>query len=257
MLAEARMPVGPIAEVGVRGVANPFDRARRIRAVLFDLDGTLYRQRPMRLRMAIELAAFMVRRPIDGCVVAKVLTEYRRAQEVLRRDAANGHPLRQAAVAADRAGVTEAIVVALVNEWMIERPLKHLDRCQMSGLAELLSLLEARQIATGVLSDYPATKKLQALGIADRFSLVLCASDPEVGAFKPSPIGFLTAAAHWQIEPAEILYVGDRAEVDATGARVAGMPCVIVGKSRMESNGFISVSSFERLRDVLDDHNGH
>jgi putative hydrolase of the HAD superfamily len=257
MLAEVTMPSEPFGDVRVRGVVNPLDRVRRIRAVLFDLDGTLYRQRPMRVRMALELAAFMARRPIRGRVVAKVLAQYRRAQEVLRRDAENGHPRRQAAVAADRSGVAEVIVDALVNEWMIDRPLKHLQRCQMAGLGELLSFLQARQIVTGVLSDYPATKKLKALGIADRFSLVLCASDSEVGAFKPSPIGFLTAAARWQIEPTEILYVGDRADVDAPGACAAGMPCVIVGKSRTESNGFMSVSSFERLRDVLDDHNGH
>jgi hypothetical protein len=48
------------------GVRNPLDPARRIRAVLFDLDGTLYDQRRMRTLMAMELAAMLLRRPFQA-----------------------------------------------------------------------------------------------------------------------------------------------------------------------------------------------
>ena len=82
----------------------------------------------------------------------------------------------------------------------------------------------------GVLSDYPAEAKLRALGLAGRFSLVLCATDPEVGAFKPNPRGFLRACERWQIARGDVLVVGDRVDVDAAGAAAAGMPCVIIGQ---------------------------
>ena len=258
MLAEMAATVRRTPEVHWSGVVNPFDRSRRIRAVLFDLDGTLYRQRSMRIRMAVELAAFLVSRPLQGPKVASVLAEYRRAQERLRSDSDNGHPLRQAELTASRAGVSVSFVEGLVDEWMIERPLKHLPRCQVHGVAELLSFLNVRQVPTGVLSDYPATRKLEALGIAARFSLVFCAADPEIGAFKPHPRGFLAAAERWQLDPENILYVGDREDVDATGAAAAGMPCVIVTKSCVgASAGHLCVPTFERLRDVLDDHCGN
>jgi len=77
---------------------------------------------------------------------------------------------------------------------------------------------------------------------------------------KPSPRGFLRAAERWQIDPSEILVVGDRAEVDAQGAVAAGMPCVIIGGSSnsvvnpvFANGGFLVLPSLERLRCVLDD----
>src|SRR3954469_13830408 len=105
MLAEATKAVAGVDGFRAPGVVNPIDRSRRIHAVLFDLDGTLYRQRPMRVRMAAELAAFMLKHPLRGRTVASVLGEYRRAQEFLRRDAQNGRPCRQADIAAERTGV--------------------------------------------------------------------------------------------------------------------------------------------------------
>ena len=91
---------------------------------------------------------------------------------------------------------------------------------------------------------------------AASFSVVLCATDPEVGAFKPHPRGFLAACERWQLDPAEVLMVGDRADVDAAGAAAAGMPCVIVGRAQAspaDSSGVRLVPSLERLRHVLDD----
>ena len=66
-------------------VRNPIDPGRRVRALLFDLDGTLYRQRPMRGLMALELAALAFSRPLQAPISWRVLSEFRRAQETLRR----------------------------------------------------------------------------------------------------------------------------------------------------------------------------
>jgi beta-phosphoglucomutase-like phosphatase (HAD superfamily) len=108
-----------------------------------------------------------------------------------------------------------------------------------------------------VFSDYPPELKLKALGVAGRFSVLVCSADPEVGAFKPHPKGFLVASGRWQIDPSEILVVGDRPDADAAGARAAGMPCVIIGgPHRRRSGDFLSLDSLERLRDVLDDDHG-
>jgi HAD superfamily hydrolase (TIGR01549 family) len=146
-------------------------------------------------------------------------------------------------------------VEAIVAEWMMERPLKHLPRCRAEGLVSLLDFLSRRGIKTGVFSDYPPNLKLQALGIGGRFSVVLCSTDPEIGMFKPHPRGFLVARARWQVDSSEVLVVGDRPDADAAGAAAAGMPCVIIGKPRPNrSRDFVSLPSLERLRDVLDDN---
>jgi FMN phosphatase YigB (HAD superfamily) len=118
-------------------VRNPVIPTRRIRAVLFDVDGTLYRQRPLRLLMAAELGALALTQPLRAPAIWRTLSAYRKAQESLRgREGAGA--ARQLELAAARARMSTDEVAAIVDEWMIERPLKHLARCRAHGLVDLL-----------------------------------------------------------------------------------------------------------------------
>ena len=67
----------------------------------------------------------------------------------------------------------------------------------------------------------------------------------EINAFKPHPHGFLHACERWGLQPEEVLFVGDREDVDARGARNAGMPCALVGsqESRGKTPTFPSLDS--------------
>ncbi len=242
------------SDASVRNPFAPRSAVRRIRAVLFDVDGTLYRQRPLRRLMAAELAKSALARPLRAPAMLRGLSAYRKAQEALRGHD-NASAERQLELAASHSGMNPSELRAIVEEWMVERPLKHLLPCRAEGLVDLLEFLSARRVRLGILSDYPAQRKLDALGVEQYFSLVLCGGDPEIGAFKPSPRGFLAACALWQLEPAQVLYVGDRADADAAGAAAARMPAVIVTTAQLRRiSGALAVSSFERLRDVLDDN---
>jgi HAD superfamily hydrolase (TIGR01549 family) len=159
------------------------------------------------------------------------------------------------AAASRRSGLTAGEVERLVGEWMIARPLKYLRLSRRKGLEPLLDLLDRSGVRAGVLSDYPPELKLRALGVHGRFSPVLCTSAPEVAALKPSPRGFLLACRSWHLAPGEVLFVGDRPDVDAAGASAAGMPCVIIGggfRSSRRTPGYLVLRSLERLLDVLD-----
>lgn len=248
-------PLGP-ASAREGGVPNPLDPARRIRAVLFDLDGTLYHQTPLRSLMAMELLTLPLSGLVDAPKRLRALRTYRRTQEQLRSTDANGSAAAaQLAAAARGSGLPVDEVERLVEEWMMTRPLKYLGLCRAKGLDRLLSFLDRSSVRTGVLSDYPAEPKLRAMGLSGRFSPVLCTSAPEVMALKPSPRGFLLACRSWRLAPGEVLFVGDRPDVDAAGASAAGMPCVIVGgfRSVRRTAGYLAVRSLERLLDVLDD----
>ena len=226
-----------------------------IKAVLFDLDGTLYRQGPMRALMAAELATLPLAGPLKASRRLKALQAYRAAQERLRDGAAAGPAATQAEAAAEASGLPVAEVEILVAEWMIRRPLKYLQFCRRPGVPDLLDRLGRAGIRAGILSDYPAAEKLRALGLEGRFAPVLCATDREIGAFKPSPRGFLRACEVWRLAPADVLYVGDRIEVDAAGAAAAGMRCVIIGADRDRSGPAASFEvspSFERLSRAFD-----
>jgi HAD superfamily hydrolase (TIGR01549 family) len=245
----------PLASAAGDGLPNPLDPTRRIRAVLFDLDGTLYHQTPVRSLMALELLTL----PFSGLLKAPqrwlALSTYRRAQEQLRTADGRGAAEAQVAAASRRTGLTTEEVERLVDEWMIARPLKYLRICRSKGLERLLDLLDRSGVRAGVLSDYPAEPKLRAMGVDGRFAPVLCTSAPEVAALKPSPRGFLLACRSWRLSPGEVLFVGDRPDVDAAGASAAGMPCVIIGggfRSSRQRPGYLALSSLERLLDVLD-----
>ena len=235
---------------------NPLDSDRPLQAVLFDLDGTLYKQAPLRSLMALELLTLPLAGPGLARRRLRALRAFRKAQEHLREamnaaDLADpsGAQLRRAAGAS---GLSVAEVEALVADWMVKRPLKYLQFCRPAGLDHLLDVIEGAGVRIGVLSDYPAADKLKALGLGARFSLVLSASDPEIRAFKPSPRGFQQACKVWGLPPSSVLYVGDRADVDAAGAAAAGMPCVILGGRPARHRGYLVVSSLEQLSRVFD-----
>jgi HAD superfamily hydrolase (TIGR01549 family) len=224
--------------------------------VLFDVDGTLYRQEPLRRLMALQLLGWALRAPIAAPRRIRALSVYRRAHESLRRTAGQNIAAAQIAAAAVATRLSADSIRSLVQEWMHERPAKHLRRLKATGLDRLLTLLESAGVRTGVLSDYPAGRKLQALDLADRFSPVLCSTDPAIDALKPNPRGFLLACEHWSLAPAEVLMVGDRVDADAAGASASGMACVLIRHGRATTAappGCLVLPSFERLADVLAD----
>jgi HAD superfamily hydrolase (TIGR01509 family) len=222
--------------------------------MLFDLDGTLYRQPPLRLRMALELALSPLGGPLAALRAARGVAAFRRAREALRAEPGGVARLQYERPAADL-GVEPSLLEGWVREWIHERPLRHLRGLRAPGLVELLDGLAQRGIRAGIFSDYPARAKLEALGVADRFDPVLCATDPEIDVFKPNPRGFLRACEIWGLAPAQVLYVGDRAEVDAEGARRAGMACVLVGGSPTlpgVGRGSTHVFAVRSLAEILD-----
>jgi HAD superfamily hydrolase (TIGR01549 family) len=213
--------------------AAPGARASPLRGVLFDVDGTLYDQRGLRLLMAVEWAGFALGHGRRALEVSKYILCFRRAREKLR---ALGQPAArledvQYAAAARAAGADEARLRSVIEEWIFDRPLRHLRRCRRAGVAELFQSLRRRGLEVGVVSDYPARPKLLALGLAEHVSLAVCTTDAEVNAFKPHPAGLAHACRTWGLRPEEVVYVGDRPDVDAAAAAAIGMACVIVGRS--------------------------
>jgi HAD superfamily hydrolase (TIGR01509 family) len=229
-----------------------------IRAVLFDVDGTLYHQTPLRAVMACELGVAWSRAPRSGGTRAttwRVLRAFRHVREELRQLGRSAAPLDdiQYARTAAQTGVDAAVVRAVVDDWIFTRPLRHIPRFQRAGVREAIEGLRASGIDAGVFSDYPTRTKVEACGLSDLFSIQVCATDPDVNAFKPHPRGFLRACERWGRPPDEVVYVGDRADVDAAGACAAGMHSVIIGRARAtDGAGFVTVRTLHDLPAALD-----
>ncbi|MFD9728739.1 HAD family hydrolase [Streptomyces sp. NPDC059072] len=76
----------------------------------------------------------------------------------------------------------------------------------------------------GVLSNSSLVNqdpKLRDLGLRDRFEVLVCAV--ELGVSKPEAAAFLAGCEALGLAPDEVAYVGDQPEIDARGARDAGL----------------------------------
>lgn len=198
---------------------------QRIQAVVFDVDGTLYDQRALRLRMARELALGCLRRPATLAEV-RILRTFRRLREGLAEQEEAGIIRLQYERAAARLHLPPARVEAVVAEWILERPLPHVAACRHPGARRLFAALRRGGRHLGVWSDYPAAGKLAALGLAA--DVVVCATDPEVDRLKPQPDGLARLLEQLSVPPGEALMVGDRDERDGEAARRLGCPYLLL-----------------------------
>lgn len=97
---------------------------------------------------------------------------------------------------------------------------------------EVFAGLRARGVKTAVFSDYGAVPgKLRALGFDPSWADKI-ADAPSFGGLKPSAASFLKMAAALGVSPSECLVVGDRADTDGEGARVAGMSFSLWGSEK-------------------------
>ncbi|BAN34861.1 2-phosphoglycolate phosphatase [Sulfuricella denitrificans skB26] len=95
------------------------------------------------------------------------------------------------------------------------------------GMAELLAALEARNISWGVVTNKPArftNPLLELLGLSKRAASII--SGDTCAHPKPHPEPLLRAAREIGVAPQSCLYVGD-AERDIEAARAAGMAALI------------------------------
>ena len=95
------------------------------------------------------------------------------------------------------------------------------------GMAAVLSAIAARGLLAGVVTNKPAwltEPLLDALGLSTAFACVV--SGDSVAERKPHPMPMLRAAALAGVAAAECIYVGD-AERDIQAAHAAGMPGLV------------------------------
>jgi putative hydrolase of the HAD superfamily len=209
-------------------MAGPLGRHR---AWLIDLDGTLYWPAPVRAAMAVELL-------LTGRQAIGVIRRFRHEHERLRLEAADtGNPYRQQlARTAAACGLPLERVEALVDDWLIARPLKWVSLFRRRGLIRLARRLKAAGGHLAVVSDYPARRKLAALGLADLVDVVVANGEvPGPARLKPCPDGYAMAAGLLNVPSQECLVIGDRHDADGEAAARAGMT-------------FVHVSDLSRLK---------
>ncbi|MBC9250046.1 phosphoglycolate phosphatase [Pseudomonas alcaligenes] len=179
----------------------------RLRAVLFDMDGTLLDTAP------------------DFIAVCQAMLADRGMPAVLDkqiRDQISGGA--RAMVAATFAMDSEAEGFEALRLEFLERYQQHcavLSR-PFEGMAELLADIEQAKLIWGVATNKPerfAAPIMQQLGLAERSAVLVCPD--HVSRSKPDPEMLLLACQQIGVEPGEVLFVGDDAR-DIEAGRAAG-----------------------------------
>ncbi len=189
-------------------------------AWLFDLDGTLYSPTPVKLAMAAELLS-------GGLRDLAAVRRFREEHEALREEGGEYSPSpyrEQLERAAKSLGITADALEPRIVEWMQERPCRWITRFARKPLIAELRAFRAAGGKTALVSDYPGSRKLQAMGLSAEFDVVVC--NGESGGplrLKPAPDGYLLAAERLECTAEACLVIGDREDADGQAARSAGM----------------------------------
>jgi putative hydrolase of the HAD superfamily len=202
-----------------------------LRAIAFDIDGTLYSNLGLYLRnLGFAFHHYTMLRHF-----AKVRYDLHldsidpKAREAMPRDLA-GFRSRQAGMLAERSGKT----LGEVSDWAekvmygeLELSFAHVR--PYPGVLPALERLSTAGFRLAALSDFPAPRKLEILGLGDRFEVAL--SSEETGFLKPAPEPFLEMAKRLGLEAGEIFYVGNSPSLDIAGAKGAGMGAALRGRT--------------------------
>lgn len=197
------------------------DPFKGVKAVAFDLDGTLYPDfrlwlgtgipfavRHLPVVLAMDRARKRMRAEGLGGDFSTVQAELTAA--FLKTDPATAHARLKAAYAA-----WERIFSRV-------KPFRYME--------DTLKKLKASGFPLAVMSDLPADEKLRAMGLLDRFDLTM--TSEETGWLKPDPRPFLALADRLGLPPETVLYVGDSAHRDASGAAGVGMRTALISRKR-------------------------
>jgi 2-phosphoglycolate phosphatase len=184
-----------------------------IKAVLFDLDGTLIDTAPDFIRIIKEL-----------CAEASVIPP---ADEVIRVQVSEGSKAMVRALHPELSDDSPELT-GYRNEFLrryAENIAVHTTL--FDGMDEVLRALEAKQIPWGIVTNKPrglSTLLLQAMNLTDRCAVLVCPDD--VRHTKPDPEPMYLAAKILGILPEHIVYVGDHPR-DIDAGRAAGMQTIL------------------------------
>lgn len=110
-----------------------------------------------------------------------------------------------------------------------------------SDSATLLESLRTSGFRIGILtngSEQQQVDKLASLSLLDAVDVV-CTSE-RIGVAKPTPEAFLTLVHELGVEPAECLFVGDSVEHDVVGAESVGMQALLVDRYGVHAEGIMA-----------------
>lgn len=187
-------------------------------AIIFDMDGTLYSQRKMRIYMMVKMLFYYgihFWKIKEGVIVY----QFRKLREVKEHRKDTIEEIME--LVAKKVGVESVVAQICICYWMFEVPLQVIEKCSYRHILTWIEELKHAGKKIYIYSDYPAEKKAEKLGIITE--RIFTSEYLEIGEQKPSrkAMDYILKEIHVPVE--QILYVGDRYEKDGLSAAMAGI----------------------------------
>jgi putative hydrolase of the HAD superfamily len=190
----------------------------KIKAVLFDIDGTLYANSQVYRRSFGLFAKY-------GWIwlkFAKVRHALHLYPERVDQSGMSFVDYQANEVALAFGGkYTMPHIRQVLQQFITDMEQMFDDIPAISHVKELLDLCKAQGLPLGVLSDFPLGHKVDQLGLGGYWQVAVSTQD--CGTLKPDRRSFLYCANQFGLEPQDILYVGNSYKYDVIGAKGAGM----------------------------------
>jgi putative hydrolase of the HAD superfamily len=216
-----------------------------IRGVAFDLDGTFYPNH----RFYVRLVPFLLKE-------WRYLLAFSQARTALRSTVRDGNFYDLQALLMARILKKEGAAIKERTEQLIYRGWEPLFKKvkPYRHVKEALGDLKAAGLVLGILSDFPAERKLEHLGLDGYWDAVICSE--QVNRLKPDPAPFLELARRMALPPEQILYVGNSVSYDIVGAKRQGMKAALVSAPlhrhrRNTGNADFVFSDYRQLREFV------
>ncbi|RNI25591.1 HAD family hydrolase [Rufibacter latericius] len=219
---------------------------QKIKAVIFDVDGTLYNQSRLRKKMLFSLMRHYALKPWQ--LKDMLILHHFRAEREKKSGATGDLENAQYAWCASKGNFPIDRIKKVVQFWMFQFPNKYLPGCVYPGVKAFFEALQKKGIKIGIYSDYEAVEKLKAMNL--NADVVVSSTSKLVDQLKPNPKGLLYIMAQLGVSPDECLFIGDRQELDGECAIRAGMPYLIVDKKPFNEFDFyhLLTQNLERSR---------
>lgn len=211
---------------------------REIKAVTFDMDGTLYNS----ARLLIKILPNVIKH-------RRFIVEFYKIRESLRREGFRGDIREEVQKRlSQKLNIVESDCEYMIDETIYRLFASKIDRRLLfKGVREFIDMLKSNNVRLGIISDFPIDEKLLRLGLYfEPWRAVINTED--VGALKPAIEPFNEAARLLEVEPQYILHIGDRENSDVVGAKRAGFISARIKRfGKLESKADIIFRSYTEL----------
>jgi len=210
-----------------------------IKAIAFDIDGTLYPN----WKMQLNSIPFFLLHP-------RLIYKFGEIRKEIRKiDNIKNFEKTQASLLADALSINAEKAHFLINTYFYTKWEKTFSRIKpFENIKEVIKSIKALNLKTAVMSDFPIGEKLNFFGLENLWDVEV--SSEESGYLKPDKRPFLYLSDKLELKPDEIIYVGNSYSYDIIGAKKVGMTAGHLASS--EKDGSIADFTFSSYMDFVE-----